>query len=277
MKPIFISYKRANAESVYKLVNIIQQKLGVECWIDIDSVETSKQFVSKICNAIDEAKVLLFMHSSAHSDIDWDEDYTIKELHYAKEKKKDIYVVKLDDTPFDNFFLFEFGAKNYRDSRDKYQFEKLLSELADKLKIPLMPADDKKEEDGSEFTLEMGIKYAQIYRRVYLNPDMSIQELRTLCDELSLPSEQFVMKYGSGTWSKGKYGLRLMHYPVHLKMGSVKVAYEMIKNPNLSIVEIKKIFDKAPSVLVNNYSRLHAECLQSVLQEYDIQTRVELM
>ena len=148
MKPIFISYKRANAESVYKLVNIIQQKLGVECWIDIDSVETSKQFVSKICNAIDEAKVLLFMHSSAHSDIDWDEDYTIKELHYAKAKKKDIYVVKLDATPFDNFFLFEFGAKNYRDSRDKYQFEKLLSELADKLKISLMPADDKKEEDG---------------------------------------------------------------------------------------------------------------------------------
>lgn len=277
MKPIFISYKRANAESVYKLVNIIQQKLGVECWIDIDGVETSTQFVSKICNAIDEAKVLLFMHSSAHSDIDWDEDYTIKELHYAKAKKKDIYVVKLDDAPFDNFFLFEFGAKNYRDSRDKYQFEKLLSELADKLKMPLMPADDKKEEDGSEFTLEMGINYAQIYQRVYLNPDMSIQELRTLCDELSLPSEQFVMRYGSGTWSKGKYGLRLMHYPAHLKLGSVKTAYEIIQNPNLSIVQIKKIFDNAPSVLVNNYSRLHAECLQSVLQEYDIQTRVELM
>ena len=129
MKPIFISYKRSNADAVYKIVSRIEKLVGVKCWIDIDGVESNRQFVSKICRAIEEAEIVLFMYSSAHLNIDYEEDYTIKELNYARAKNKEVILVKIDDTPLDNVFLFEYGTKNYRDYRDKYQFDALINDI----------------------------------------------------------------------------------------------------------------------------------------------------
>lgn len=130
MKPIFISYKRANKKEVFDLVKKIENRLKVKCWVDLDGIESNVQFASKICNAIDDSKVVLFMHSSVHLTIDFEEDYTIKELNYAKNTNKKVILVKLDDSPLKNVFLLEFGSKNYRDSRDNDQFERLLSDIS---------------------------------------------------------------------------------------------------------------------------------------------------
>ena len=104
MNKIFISYKRENAEQVYRLVDSINQEVGQECWIDIDGIESSAQFMSKICEAIDNADIMLFMHSSIHLHIDFDEDWTVRELNYAQAKKKRVILVKLDNAPLEKVF-----------------------------------------------------------------------------------------------------------------------------------------------------------------------------
>ena len=127
---IFISYKRKNKNQVFSIVKKIETQLGVKCWVDLDGIESSAQFRSKICNAIDTAEIVLFMHSSVHLDIDFDKDWTIKELNYAEAKGKRVVLVKLDNAPLDNIFLLDYGTKNNIDSRDETQFQKLLKDLS---------------------------------------------------------------------------------------------------------------------------------------------------
>ena len=130
MERIFISYKRADGEKVYKLIDKIEKTLGVKCWYDLDGIETAVQFMSKICNAIDNAEVVLFMHSSAHLGINYEKDWTVKELNYAHMTKKRVVLVKLDDAPLKNLFLMEYGTRNNIDSRRPDQWEKLMKDLS---------------------------------------------------------------------------------------------------------------------------------------------------
>ena len=129
MAQIFISYKRVNKDKVFSLVEKIEREVGCKCWVDLDGIETSIQFGSVICRAIDKSDIVLFMHSSAHLTIDFETDWTVKELTYAQAKKKRVVLVKLDDTPLDNIFLMEYGSKNNIDSQDPTQFNKLLNDL----------------------------------------------------------------------------------------------------------------------------------------------------
>ncbi len=129
MARIFISYKRKNKEQVFSIVRYVESRLGIKCWVDLDGIESSVQFASVICRAIDTAEVVLFMHSSAHTNIDFENDWTIKELNYAHAKKKRVVLVKLDPTPLDNIFLMEYGSKNNIDATEKLQLDKLVNDL----------------------------------------------------------------------------------------------------------------------------------------------------
>lgn len=132
---IFISYKRKNDKQVYSLVEKIENELGVKCWVDIDGIESMAQFASKICRAIDQCDVFMFMHSSEHLGINYGRDWTIRELSYADNKQKHIVLVKLDDAPLDNYFLLMFGALNYTDSRNAGQWSRLMDNLRGRLGI----------------------------------------------------------------------------------------------------------------------------------------------
>ena len=151
---IFISYKRKNKDQVFSIVNKIETQLGVKCWVDLDGIESSAQFASKICKAIDTADVVLFMHSSVHLDIDFENDWTIKELNYAHAKKKRVVLVKLDNASLDNIFLMEYGSKNNIDSQDETQFQKLLKDLKAWLIIP-----EQSSKDTSRASRILGNKY----------------------------------------------------------------------------------------------------------------------
>lgn len=136
MAQIFISYKRVDKDKVFSIVEKIEHELGCDCWVDLDGIESSVQFASVICSAIDKSDVVLFMHSSIHLTIDFETDWTVKELTYAQMKKKRVVLVKLDDTPLDNIFLMEYGSKNNIDSHDPTQFNKLLNDLRSWLHLP---------------------------------------------------------------------------------------------------------------------------------------------
>ena len=147
MAKIFISYKRKNKDQVFPIVDYIERELSVKCWVDLDGIESSAQFASVICKAIDSADVILFMHSSVHLNIDFETDWTIKELNYAQAKKKRVVLVKLDSSPLDNIFLMDYGTKNNIDSRDSVQLQKLISDLRNWLTLPNAVNNNSKKED----------------------------------------------------------------------------------------------------------------------------------
>ena len=136
MAQIFISYKRTDKDKVFPLVKSIENELGCKCWVDLDGIESSMQFASVICRAIDNAEVVLFMHSAVHLSIDYENDWTVKELNYAQQKRKRVVLVRLDGAPLDNIFLMNYGSKSNIDSRDPLQFEKLLNDLRSWLQLP---------------------------------------------------------------------------------------------------------------------------------------------
>lgn len=136
MAQIFISYKRTDRDKVFPLVKSIENELGCKCWVDLDGIESSMQFASVICRAIDNAEVVLFMYSAVHLSIDYENDWTVKELDYAQQKSKRVVLVRLDGAPLDNIFLMNYGSKNNIDSRDPLQFEKLLNDLRSWLQLP---------------------------------------------------------------------------------------------------------------------------------------------
>ena len=129
MARIFISYMRVDKEKVFNLKDQIESAIGEKCWIDLDGIESRRQFRSVICHAIDNAQIVLFMYSKAHLNIDFENDWTIKELDYAQAKKKIVVLVNIDNAPLDNLFLFDFGLKNNIYSSDKTHFQKLLRDL----------------------------------------------------------------------------------------------------------------------------------------------------
>ncbi|MBP5189637.1 MAG: WG repeat-containing protein [Bacteroidales bacterium] len=132
---IFISYKRVNKDPVFALIARIEKELGVKCWVALDRIETSAQFASKICTAIDRADVVLFMHSSAHLGIDYENDWTVRELDYAHSENKHVVLVKLDDAPLKNIFKLIYGTRNNIDSRNPDQWNILLRDLRKWLNI----------------------------------------------------------------------------------------------------------------------------------------------
>lgn len=63
MPKIFISYKRQDKDNVFPIVEEIRQKTGIDCWIDIEGIESGDQFQNVIIDAIDNADIVVFMLS----------------------------------------------------------------------------------------------------------------------------------------------------------------------------------------------------------------------
>lgn len=128
---IFISYKRVDKEKVFKLKERIDSALYENCWIDTDGIESDAQFINVIISAINHADIILFMYSQAHTQIpDIDEDWTIRELNFAKTKKKRIIFLNLDKTPLTDWFLMMFGTKQQIDATSDTEIQKLIKDLA---------------------------------------------------------------------------------------------------------------------------------------------------
>lgn len=148
MAQIFISYKRANYNQVVKIVKYIESELSEKCWMDIEGIEYRTQFASTICKAIDESKIVLFMYSSMHLNIDYENDWTVKELSYAHAKNKIVVLVKLDDSRLENIFLLNYGSKNNVDSKNSVQLEKLVNDIGKWLgKTPKHPTEPSAQND----------------------------------------------------------------------------------------------------------------------------------
>ena len=136
MSRIFISYKRVDKDKVFKIKDHIESALGEKCWIDLDGIESDAQFANVIINAINECEVFLFMYSKSHNKIvDYENDWTIRELNFAQEKKKRIVFVNIDGSQLSDWTKLFFGTKQQVNGRDAVGLDKLCNDLNNWLSV----------------------------------------------------------------------------------------------------------------------------------------------
>ena len=135
---IFISYKRVDKDRVFAIKDGIEQATGEKCWIDLDGIESDAQFANVIIKAINQCEVFLFMYSKEHSVLsNFEDDWTIKEITFAKEKKKRIVIIHIDDTPLIDQFLFEFPRKQRVNATETSALVRLHKDLCSWLDVDM--------------------------------------------------------------------------------------------------------------------------------------------
>lgn len=122
---VFISYSRKDYEKVRKIKEEIDRTVGVNCWMDLDGIESDKQFVDVIINAINRHETILFMLSKSSMYSTW----ALKELRFAEDKKKRIVLVLIDNSKMTDKFSFHYGDKDVIDWNAILERKKLLSNL----------------------------------------------------------------------------------------------------------------------------------------------------
>lgn len=136
MARIFISYKRADKEKVFTIKEEIESALGERCWIDIDGIESDAQFKNVIISAINDCEIVLFMYSKTHSKIvDFEKDWTVRELNFASKKNKRIVFINLDGSALTDAFEFDYGTKQQLDARNQNNIKRLITDLRSWLRI----------------------------------------------------------------------------------------------------------------------------------------------
>lgn len=136
MARIFISYKRVDKEKVFKIKDYIEAAIGEKCWIDLDGIESDAQFKNIIIKAINECEIVLFMYSKAHSKIvDFEKDWTVRELNFAAYKNKRIVFINIDNSSLTDEFIFDYGTKQHVDASSQNEMNKLINDIAHWLKI----------------------------------------------------------------------------------------------------------------------------------------------
>lgn len=120
MAKIFISYKRQDKDVVSSIVEEIRQKTGVDCWIDLEGIESGDQFQNVIIDAIDNADIVVFMLSKNFIAPYKDErtgqinlkkqTFPEKEVMYALRHNKRLIPVSIDRTALTDCKWLDFNC-----------------------------------------------------------------------------------------------------------------------------------------------------------------------
>lgn len=120
MVKIFISYKRQDKDKVFPIVGEINQKTGVDCWMDLEGIESGDQFQNVIIDAIDKADIVAFMLSknfiAPYKDeksgkVDYyNQTFPEKEVMYALRHNKRLVPISIDGTTVYDCKWLEFNC-----------------------------------------------------------------------------------------------------------------------------------------------------------------------
>ena len=139
---VFISYSRKDYEKVKAVKDEIDGLVGIDCWMDLDGIESGEWFKKVIISAINRHDTLLFMltPNSMNS------PFAMKELGFAAKKGKRIVLVDLENTQLNDDFLFDYSDKDNIDWNDPLQRDKLINNLR-----TWFPVDSNKVEMKKEY------------------------------------------------------------------------------------------------------------------------------
>lgn len=130
---IFISYSRKNL-SIVEGIKCDLEDNGFSCWMDLENIESGEEnFKAVIIPAINGAKVLLFFLTIESQQ----SPNAVKEIKFAKNKGKRVILVRTNDDPLTDEFLFDFSDADTIDWRSNEQREKLFYDLADMLGVDI--------------------------------------------------------------------------------------------------------------------------------------------
>ena len=123
---IFISYSRKDFDEVCCLIDAIKKRIpSLDCWFDMDGIESGDEFDENIIMAIDNSKYLLFAVSDNSIASKWSK----MEVTYARNSGKRIIPVLLRHSTLKGWVLFHFGKIDTIDSTDRNQMDKLIKNL----------------------------------------------------------------------------------------------------------------------------------------------------
>lgn len=122
---VFISYSRKDFEKVRTVKEEIDKLVGIDCWMDLDGIESGEIFKKVIISAINRHDTLLFMLTPQSMG----SPYAMKELGFAASKGKRIVLVDLEHTQMNDDFLFDYSDKDNINWNDPLQHDKLIKDL----------------------------------------------------------------------------------------------------------------------------------------------------
>jgi len=122
---VFISYSRKDLELVKEIKAEIDRQVGIDCWMDLDGIESGEQFEDVIINAICKCDTILFMMSANSMQSEW----ALDELDFAKHEKKRIVLVSIDNTEMSGKFYFRYHKYDIITWNNQPQREKLIRNL----------------------------------------------------------------------------------------------------------------------------------------------------
>lgn len=122
---VFISYSRKDFEKVRTIKKEIDKSVGIDCWMDLNGIESGDRFKKVIISAINCHDALLFMLTpqSMNSPV------ALKELAFAASKGKRIVLVNLEHTQMNDEFYFDYSDKDIINWDDPLQHDKLIKDL----------------------------------------------------------------------------------------------------------------------------------------------------
>lgn len=101
---VFISYSRKDEENVLPLKALLDEN-SVSYWIDKDGIFSGENFKEVIVDAIETAKVVIFV-SSVNSNTS---RYVIREIGCAVQRNKTIIPLMLDNSPYAKSIAYDIG------------------------------------------------------------------------------------------------------------------------------------------------------------------------
>ena len=122
---VFISYSRKDYDKVKAVKDEIDRLVGIDCWMDLNGIESGEWFKKVIISAINRHDTLLFMltPNSMNS------TFAMKELSFAARKGKRIVLVDLENTQLNDDFLFDYSEKDNIDWNEPLQHDKFINNL----------------------------------------------------------------------------------------------------------------------------------------------------
>ena len=145
---VFISYSRKDLELVKDIKAEIDCLVGIDCWMDLDGIESGEQFEDVIINAICKCDTILFMMSANSMQSEW----ALDELDFAKHEKKRIVLVGIDKTEMSGKFYFRYHKYDTITWSNNPQREKLIRNLKSWIVIEQRGRDETEKAQAKEAT-----------------------------------------------------------------------------------------------------------------------------
>ena len=103
---VFVSYAHADAELAYPLIAGLQER-GLRIWFD-DGMDVGDIWEDVIPDHVEQCAAMLCLISPRFMD----SNNCLDEIHYAKEQKKELLILHLEDEELPRIFQFRYGRYN---------------------------------------------------------------------------------------------------------------------------------------------------------------------